>query len=106
MADGRVRLAGSILSCRGLLRTDTLEAVVSYTDFPSYASIAVPCLVLTGEHDPQATPAFARACAAEIPNARFALVANAGHIANLEQPEVFNGAVFDFLSACEDAVPE
>ena len=35
----------------------------------------------------------------KIPGARFATIAGAGHIANLERPEAFNAALADFLVA-------
>lgn len=93
----RARLAG----VRRESYAKTLETVVSYVDFPPYEEVAVPCLVLTGAQDPQATPAFARACADAIPGARFALIANAGHMVNMEQPAAFNAAVIAFLEGLE-----
>ena len=61
-------------------------------------SIAVPTLVVTGEEDTLTGPDEGRALAAGIPGARFLLVERAGHLVNLERPEVVNEALLDFLA--------
>jgi pimeloyl-ACP methyl ester carboxylesterase len=62
------------------------------------ASIKVPTLVVTGEEDAVTGPEVGRALAAGIPGARFLLVEEAGHLVNLEQPEIVNEALLDFLA--------
>jgi pimeloyl-ACP methyl ester carboxylesterase len=62
------------------------------------ASIAVPTLVVTGEEDTVAGPEVGRELAAAVPGARFLLVEEAGHLSNLEQPEIVNEALLDFLA--------
>jgi pimeloyl-ACP methyl ester carboxylesterase len=62
------------------------------------AGIAVPTLVVHGEEDAIIAPEVGRELAAAIPDARFLLVEGAGHLANLEQPEVVNEALLDFLA--------
>ena len=62
------------------------------------ASITVPTLVLTGEEDQATPPEQGRELAAGIPGARFLLVEEAGHLSNLEQPEIVNEALLDFLA--------
>ena len=62
------------------------------------ATITVPTLVITGEEDAVTGPEIGRELAAGIPGARFLLVEEAGHLANLEQPEVVNEALLDFLA--------
>jgi len=62
------------------------------------ASIGVPTLVVTGEEDAVAGPEVGRDLAAGIPGARFLLVEEAGHLSNLEQPEIVNEALLDFLA--------
>ncbi|GHD42732.1 alpha/beta fold hydrolase [Streptomyces galbus] len=51
------------------------------------AAVTVPTLVLWGESDRIVTPAYGRAYAASFPQARFEVVAEAGHLPHLEQPE-------------------
>ena len=49
--------------------------------------VKVPALVVWGESDRIATPAYGRAYAAAFANARFELIAKAGHLPQIEQPE-------------------
>jgi len=62
------------------------------------AQVAVPTLVLTGSEDELTGPEEGRALAAGIPDARFVQIEEAGHLANLEQPEQVNEALLDFLA--------
>jgi pimeloyl-ACP methyl ester carboxylesterase len=62
------------------------------------ATIKVPTLVVTGEEDVVTGPEVGRDLAAGIPGARFLLVEEAGHLVNLEQPEIVNEALLDFLA--------
>ena len=61
------------------------------------AAISVPTLVLWGEADRIATPGYGRAFAAAIPGARFEVVARAGHLPQMEQPETTFAAIDTFL---------
>lgn len=61
------------------------------------ASIAVPTLVIVGEQDALTPPAVAQEYAARIPDARLFTIPHAGHLSNLEQPEVFLQALKNFL---------
>ncbi len=59
--------------------------------------IAVPALVVVGDEDPSLPPALSREIAAGIPGARLVEVPRAGHLSNLERPDVVTGAIVDFL---------
>lgn len=59
--------------------------------------IAVPSLVLVGANDKPFLNA-AEYMAAKIPGAEKVVIPDAGHVANIDQPEAFNAAVLDFLS--------
>ncbi|HVY89425.1 MAG TPA: alpha/beta fold hydrolase [Hyphomonadaceae bacterium] len=63
----------------------------------SLPGISVPSLVLVGADD---KPFLAAAdyMAAKIPGAAKVVIPNAGHAANIDQPEAFNRAVTEFLS--------
>ena len=61
--------------------------------------IAVPTLVLWGASDGIVTPDYGRAYAGLIPDARFALIEQAGHHPELEQPHLFADAVERFMGA-------
>lgn len=60
-------------------------------------SMRVPTLYLAGAQDAATPPAAMRAMAEATPGARFAEVADAAHIANVDQPERFAAALRDFL---------
>ena len=53
---------------------------------PRLADVRVPVLVVWGESDRVVTPAYGRAVAAAFPNARFELIAECGHMPQIEQP--------------------
>ena len=61
--------------------------------------IAVPTLVLVGAVDAVTPESDARALAEAIPSARLEIIADAGHLSNLEAPAEFNGHLRAFLSA-------
>jgi pimeloyl-ACP methyl ester carboxylesterase len=83
-ADGLVRAA------RGML-TQHDDGVIQ-----SLPGIRVPSLVIVGAND---TPFLAASdyMAAKIPNAVKVVIPNAGHSANIDQPDLFNQAVLQFL---------
>ncbi len=66
---------------------------------PVLAQIAVPTLVLWGEHDSITPRPEAQTLYEGIPQAQFEIIQGAGHLSNLEKPERFNQALRDFLAA-------
>jgi 3-oxoadipate enol-lactonase len=62
-------------------------------------TIACPALVLVGEHDVLTPPDLAQEYAANIPGAQLVVIPHAGHLSNLEQPQVFLQAMSGFLQA-------
>ena len=59
--------------------------------------VAVPTLVIVGEHDSVTPPAVGTQCIGEIPDARMAVIADSGHLSCIEQPGRYNSLVRDFL---------
>jgi pimeloyl-ACP methyl ester carboxylesterase len=81
---------GLILAARGMLTQRDARVIESLPD------IKVPALVVVGADD---TP-FLKAAdymAAKIPGASKVVIPNAGHAANVDQPELFNKAINGFL---------
>jgi 3-oxoadipate enol-lactonase len=76
----------------------TLEASVAQDRAAPIEQIRVPTLVIAGEEDTVYPPELAREMARRIPGAELLMFERTGHLANLEQPDGFNRAVFDFLS--------
>jgi len=65
------------------------------------AQIDLPTLLIVGEHDAIATPQEMRSIAAAMPNARIEVIAGAGHMTPVEQPEAFNRAIESFLGGLD-----
>jgi proline iminopeptidase len=65
---------------------------------PSLAGVRCPSLVIAGQDDFIAGPAWNRPIAAAIPAARYTEIADAGHIPQYEQPEAFRAALLDWLA--------
>jgi pimeloyl-ACP methyl ester carboxylesterase len=81
---------GLVLAGRGMLTQRDARVIESLPD------VKVPALVIVGADDAPFLKA-ADYMAAKIPGASKALIPNAGHAANIDQPELFNNAVGAFL---------
>lgn len=75
----------------------SIEASVGMDHTELYADVRVPTLVVVGALDRLTPPKMAEDIAARIPGARVEVIADAGHLSNIEQPEAFNRIVLDFL---------
>ena len=58
----------------------------------------MPTLILGGAQDNGAPPEILAEAAAAIPNCRHVVIARAGHIANIENPDDVNAALAAFLT--------
>ena len=67
--------------------------------------IRCPVLVVCGSEDHGAPPENTRQMHKMIADSEFLEIPQAGHIANIEQPAVFNQAVLDFLEKVEHKTP-
>jgi pimeloyl-ACP methyl ester carboxylesterase len=63
------------------------------------SSLAMPILVIQGEHDMPPALAIADSIATRLPNARRVVIPDAGHGAHFDQPERFLEALREFLAA-------
>ncbi len=71
---------------------------------PSFAAgalrkVALPVLVMSGEHDEIISAAHLKTLAGLLPKGRLLLVPGASHFVLWQQPEAFNRAVLEFLDA-------
>ena len=82
--------SGLARAARGMLAQEGDHHINSLPD------ISIPTLVLAGVND-EPFLAATDYMAAKIPNAVKAMIPDAGHSANLDNPEAFNRAVGDFL---------
>lgn len=78
----------------------TLEALGARPDSrETVAEIAVPALVLVGEHDQLTPPLESEAVAAALPQGRLVVIPDAGHMTPLEKPDEFNEELVLFLAS-------
>jgi 3-oxoadipate enol-lactonase len=75
----------------------TVEATTYYDRTLELEKIAVPTLLVYGEHDPLTRPELGEQMAAKIPGCEFVIIPKAGHLINMEQAQAFDTAVLDFL---------
>ena len=64
---------------------------------PHLRTITCPAFIVIGQEDTTTPLADAELMAAEITGARLVIIAAAGHLSNLEQPDVFNDLVKTFV---------
>jgi 3-oxoadipate enol-lactonase len=78
-----------------------IYAVMAMRDRDDFSTalhrIKCPTMIVTGEHDAIIRVEDSRIMADAISGARFVVVANSGHLSNLENPEEFNRALIEFL---------
>ncbi|MFC7535879.1 alpha/beta fold hydrolase [Sphingomonas sp. GCM10030256] len=66
------------------------------------AAIACPTLILCGSEDRITPPSLSDDLKHRIPHAALVEIAGAGHLSNLEQPDIFNRVLDGFLAGIED----
>jgi 3-oxoadipate enol-lactonase len=74
------------------------EALADWDPGDGLTGIRAPTLVLAGSEDRATPPEQAEAIAQRIPGAGVSVLAGAAHLANLEQPGVFNRILLDHLT--------
>jgi 3-oxoadipate enol-lactonase len=74
-----------------------IQCLVTFDVGDRLTDIETPTLLVAGEQDPVAPPRVMRRMAETLPHARFEMVTGSGHLVHLEQPDVFNGLLRDFL---------
>ena len=65
---------------------------------PLLASVHVPTLIVVGDEDTVTPPAASEAMHARIGGSELVRIPQAGHLSNLERPDVFNAALAAFLT--------
>ena len=73
------------------------EALAAFDVRDELSSIGAPTLLIAGADDPTTPPAAVEAIAHAVPNARFAVIPGAAHLANVERPDDFNRLLEEHL---------
>lgn len=76
-----------------------VACLVGFDERANLASIAVPVLCLSAEHDRNAPAAMMERMAGRIAAARFVCLQGSGHLPNLEVPAAFDAAVLGWLGS-------
>ncbi|MFP6773549.1 MAG: alpha/beta hydrolase [Alphaproteobacteria bacterium] len=74
-----------------------LNCLVTFNQRDRLSDISCPTLALAGEFDAAAPTPMMEKMASQIPDCRYYCLSGVGHLANLEDPEQFNGAIRTFL---------
>jgi 3-oxoadipate enol-lactonase len=74
------------------------EALRDWDFRDELGTVAAPTLVLVGSEDPATPPDQAQAIADGTPGARLEVIPRAAHLLNVEQPDLFNRAVREYLT--------
>jgi pimeloyl-ACP methyl ester carboxylesterase len=87
-------------------RTDPLGAAAAQRGMAArrdycgdLAQISVPTLIIAGREDGVRKPIDAQTIHRGINDSRLEIIANAGHLMNMEQPGRFNDVLLSFLKA-------
>lgn len=75
------------------------EAIAAMDQRETIKAISAPVLVIAGAADPATPPDHAHQIAEAIEGAQLAVLPDAAHLSNIEQTDLFNAAVAEFLTA-------
>jgi pimeloyl-ACP methyl ester carboxylesterase len=99
----RAALLASMSAIPAATYRDALRCFTNPLERFDFSRITMPALLMTGDHDRLAPPHEIRGVAGRIwdaaprPDVRFEVIADAGHLCNLEQPEAYNRHLLAFL---------
>ncbi len=93
------KMARSIAKVPPEAYIDVMKAIFEIDFLSELAMVRVPTLVLWGERDEVTPIEHSRQIAERIPGAVLKTIPDAGHIANIDQPEAFNRHLAEFLDA-------
>ncbi len=75
----------------------TVRCLPSHDTRDRLPEISCPTLVLVGDLDTETPPSYSQFLTDLIPGARYAEIADAGHLSNLEQPDQINQLILNHL---------
>ncbi|ACF12994.1 alpha/beta hydrolase fold [Chloroherpeton thalassium ATCC 35110] len=81
---------------------DQLRALASRDDSTDHLpKMNCPVTIIVGDKDKLAPPEIAKSMQSQIPNAKLEILADSGHLPNLEHPDVFNQVLLNHLAALD-----
>lgn len=94
----RSMLKNSISRADGRVYRKCMLALARYDGRELARKIRMPTLVISGGNDTTVPLDLQRELVDTLPNARQVIIPNAGHAANIDQPELFNRLMLDFYA--------
>jgi 3-oxoadipate enol-lactonase len=91
------RLVASMTALHKQSYIKTIEATANYDRTADLPRIAVPTLLVFGSDDTLTPPSIGQSMAAQIKGSELVIIADAGHLPNIEAPDKFNTVVHEFL---------
>lgn len=99
----RTELTASMAAIPAETYRDALRCFTNPLRRFDFAKLTMPVLLMTGEHDKLAPPSEIKSVAHRIhaasttPDVRFEIIAGAGHICNVEKPDLYTVPLMEFL---------
>jgi pimeloyl-ACP methyl ester carboxylesterase len=81
-----------------------LDAIAGWDGLGGWLGIAVPTLVIAGEHDAPAMVEYARRWGDELPGARVVVIPDTGHMMTIEKPAETAAAIVTWLDDVDRAL--
>lgn len=100
----RADLLASMAAIPAATYRDALSCFTNPLERFDFSRLTMPVLLMTGAQDRLAPPAEIRGIAerildaASVPDVRFEVIENAGHVCNLESPDAYNRHLSDFVA--------
>jgi 3-oxoadipate enol-lactonase len=98
------RLVDSLTALHKESYMKSLDATVLSDSHDRLGDIRVPTHVVVGGGDRLTTPEMAQDLVSLIPDATLTVIPEAGHLCNIEEPELFNEAVIGFILEARERI--
>lgn len=95
--DGIARATAAMARVPEAAYRAAMQCLVTFDRRDALGGLAVPTLVMAGEHDDNAPAAMMERMAGKIPGAHYQVIPGAGHLAHFEQPAAFRAALDTFF---------
>lgn len=92
------RLRESLMRLRLEDYQQNVQVRTQLRPFLSLADVKVPTLVVGGQEDKLAPPSQMQAIVQSVPHSQLKLIEDCGHFVNIEQADIFNETLYEFLT--------
>mgnify|MGYP001266875424 CR=1 FL=1 len=92
------KIYNSLSKIRSESYLKTIKEAINYDVTKGLSNFNVPVQLIFGEHDALTPPSLGESMKEKIINSNLDIIPNAGHLSNMEKPEIFNKILLNFLS--------